>query len=256
MSSNSKHLTTNLKISALIETSTKIYLLKKPSCWRVFWHGLRLLLIFIHQTSTPSSPLSLRSRPPPWMIPSEIKTKQKKKKKAKGSERCFLPPRRRSSLCDEQSGPLPPQTDEADTTLAQIVFSCRLSSLHSPSSPLLSPRFRLVLTLMLTKRFVKQDLSGGRRRVEDEKTDKSERKERRGGTAGLRSTPGQFHGVWSVRFAFRHAALTSAWECYREPRWHLVTWGNSNYRNLLFIFQLSNSSQHWEQWAVEVCLHI
>lgn len=180
------------------------------------------------------SPLLKPPHPPLWVIPNEIKTKQKKKK-AKGSERRFLPPRRRSSLCDEQSGPLPPQTDEADTTLAQIVFSCRLSSLHSPSSPFLSPRFRLVLTLMLTKRFVKQDLSGGGRRVEDEKTDKSERKERRSGTAGLRSTPGQFHGVWSVRFAFRHAALTNAWECYREPRWHLVTWGNSNYRNLLFI---------------------
>lgn len=35
---------------------------------------------------------------------------------------------------------------------------------------------------MLTKHFVKQDLPGGE--LEDEKTDKSARKERRGGTAG------------------------------------------------------------------------
>lgn len=96
------------------------------------------------------------------MILNKIKTKQRTEE-SKGSEHCFLPLRRRSSLCGEQSGPLLTQTDEADTTLAQIVFSCRLSFFHFlPPPPLL--RFRLVLTLMLTKRFVKQDLSGGVRR--------------------------------------------------------------------------------------------
>lgn len=99
---------------------------------------------------------------------------------------------------------------------------------HPSSPPLLC--FRLVLTLMLTKRFVKQDLSGG----EDGKTDKSERKERRGGTAGLRSTTGQLHSVWSVRLAFCHTALTERVGVL-QPYWHSVTWGNVNYRILLFI---------------------
>lgn len=238
MSSNSEHLTTNLKIFVLLETSTKIQLLVTVllTCF-LTWppssphlhlpninHFLSSILLPSPHTSSSSTVSDSQ-----WNK-NQTEEEESKRKRAllPSPEAAFLIMRRAErpfTASDRWSR----YNTRADCFLLSFVVS-----LHSPSSPLLSPRFRLVLTLMLTKRFVKQDLSGGRR-VEDEKTDKSERKERRGGTAGLRSTPGQFHGVWSVRFAFRHAALTNAWECYREPRWHLVTWGNSNYRNLLFI---------------------
>lgn len=145
-------------------------------------------IVFLFLPLPTASLSSHLPRPPLRAILNKTKTKQRKRK-AKGSERRFLPPRRRSSLCVEQSGPLLTQTDEADTTLAQIVFSCRFFPL--PPSPPLSC-LHLVLTLMLTKRFVKQDLSGGR------KTRKQTNRRGRSDVAalrGLRSTPGQLHSV-------------------------------------------------------------
>lgn len=146
-------------------------------------------IVFLFLPLPTASLSSHLPRPPLRAILNKTKSKQRKRK-AKGSERRFLPPRRRSSLCVEQSGPLLTQTDEADTTLAQIVFSCRFFHSLPPSPPLSC--LHLVLTLMLTKRFVKQDLSGGR------KTRKQTNRRGRSDVAalrGLRSTPGQLHSV-------------------------------------------------------------
>lgn len=112
---------------------------------------------------------------------SEIKTKQRRRQRRK---QVLLPSPEAVFLIMRQAER--PFTGSDRWSRYNTRTDCFLLSfvvLPHPTSPLLLC-FRLVLTLMLTKRFVKQDLLGG----EDEKTDKSEVKERRSSNAAAFDT--------------------------------------------------------------------